>query len=89
MTINGNICPLFRLELAAGSPDPLDEILHLTGQGSSNMCGAEELVETSLGEGEMSHQSSLSDPLSPTVVDYSDDDPDQESDMSSDVEINN
>lgn len=52
------------------------------------MCGAEELVEASLGD--ISHQSSISDPLSPNNLndnDYSDDE--QESDMSSDVEINN
>lgn len=61
----------------------------ISGQGSSSMCGAEELVEASLGEGDISHQSSISDPLSPNNLnDYSDDEQ-EESDMSSDVEVNN
>lgn len=75
-------------QLAMGSPDPIHEILASAGPGPSSVC-AEEFVEASLTEGEISHQSSISDPLSPTVQDFSDDDQDQESDLSSDVEINN
>lgn len=72
-----------------GVADPMQEILAISGQGSSSMCGAEEFVEASLGE-ELSHQSYASDILSPANFndnDYSEDE--QESDMSSDVEINN
>lgn len=83
------------LELASGTTDPVEDILALAGPGPSagsggggSVCSAEELVEAALGgEGDISHQSSISDPLSPALNDYSDDD--QESDMSSDVEINN
>ncbi|GLV41518.1 DP transcription factor [Carabus blaptoides fortunei] len=76
-------------QLASGTTDPIEDILALAGPGPSAGAGsAEELVEAALGgEGDISHQSSISDPLSPALNDYSDDD--QESDMSSDVEINN
>lgn len=75
--------------MAKGVSDPIHEILSISGQGTSSMCGAEELVEASLGEGDISHQSSISDPLSPTLNDNDFSDDEQESDISSDVEINN
>jgi hypothetical protein len=64
-----------------------DLALQEAGPSSSSSLSVEEL-ESNLGIGELSRQSShtsLSDPLSPSIHDYSDED---ESDISSDVEVN-
>lgn len=68
------------IELAFGAPDNLDHIVECSSSGTSTMLSSEDLVEATLDE-ENSHQSS-SDPLSPSAVDFSDEE--GESDMSSD-----
>jgi hypothetical protein len=69
-------------ELAFGTTDETDNLLESETPGTSAMLTTEDFVETTLDE-ENSHQSS-SDPLSPCVPDFSDDEAD--SDMSSDIE---
>jgi hypothetical protein len=72
-------------ELASGQVDPLLPELG-AGPSSSASLSVEEL-EANLGVGELSRQSShtsLSDPLSPSIHDFSD----EESDISSDLEVN-
>lgn len=72
-------------ELASGQIDPLLPEL-VAGPSSSSSLSVEEL-EANLGVGELSRQSShtsLSDPLSPSIHDFSD----EESDISSDLEVN-
>lgn len=56
-----------------------------TSVATNSMLPIDELVEATLDE-DNSMQSSSCDPLSPSGVDYSDDD--VESDMSSDIEVN-
>jgi transcription factor Dp len=69
-------------QLAFGTTDETDNLLESETPGTSAMLTTEDFVETTLDE-ENSHQSS-SDPLSPCVPDFSDDEAD--SDMSSDIE---
>lgn len=72
-------------ELASGQVDPLLPELG-AGPSSSASLTVEEL-EANLGVGELSRQSShtsLSDPMSPSIQDFSD----EESDISSDLEVN-
>ncbi|KAJ9588439.1 hypothetical protein L9F63_018172, partial [Diploptera punctata] len=72
-------------KLATGQVDPL---LPEVGAGPSSSSLSVDELEANLGVGELSRQSShtsLSDPLSPSIHDYSDED---ESDISSDVEVN-
>jgi len=76
---------IFVPELANGQIDPLLPELG-AGPSSSSSLSVEEL-EANLGVGELSRQSShtsLSDPLSPSIHDFSD----EESDISSDLEVN-
>lgn len=76
---------IFVPELASGQIDPLLPELG-AGPSSSSSLSVEEL-EANLGVGELSRQSShtsLSDPLSPSIHDFSD----EESDISSDLEVN-
>lgn len=73
------------VQLASGQIDPLLPEL-AAGPSSSSSLSVEEL-EANLGVGELSRQSShtsLSDPLSPSIHDFSD----EESDISSDLEVN-
>jgi hypothetical protein len=78
-------CVIFVPELANGQIDTLLPELG-AGPSSSSSLSVEEL-EANLGVGELSRQSShtsLSDPLSPSIHDFSD----EESDISSDLEVN-
>ncbi|GLH00398.1 Transcription factor Dp [Gryllus bimaculatus] len=72
------------IQLATGQVDPLPELG--AGPSSSSVLTVDEL-EGNLGTSELSRQSShtsLSDPLSPSLHDFSD----EESDISSDLEVN-
>lgn len=83
--VSAKWCIIFVPELASGQIDPLLPELG-AGPSSSSSLSVEEL-EANLGVGELSRQSShtsLSDPLSPSIHDFSD----EESDISSDLEVN-
>jgi hypothetical protein len=83
--VSSKYCGIFVPELASGQVDPLLPELG-AGPSSSASLSVEEL-EANLGVGELSRQSShtsLSDPMSPSIHEFSDD----ESDISSDLEVN-
>ncbi|KAL3287836.1 hypothetical protein HHI36_002294 [Cryptolaemus montrouzieri] len=72
-------------QLATGKNNEFDNLDVDAGTSTSLLMGVEDLVETQLDE-ENSRHSSNFDPLSPCGEDYSDDEGEGESDMSSDID---